>query len=71
MGVPQGGRRVSAPGAVDPVEAVAAAKIAEGRSVGEAVSFLTREERAAVLAAPKLFERLVALEGGGRGRNAA
>jgi membrane glycosyltransferase len=48
-------------GAVDPVEAVASAKIAEGRSLDEAVSFLSKEESAAVLAAPKLFERLVAL----------
>lgn len=48
-------------GRIDPVEAVAAAKIGEASSVSEALSFLTPEDRWAVLGAPVLLERLAAL----------
>ena len=50
-----------APGEVDPVEAVAAAKIGEAHSLDEALSYLGPEEQAATLASPKLFARLSAL----------
>jgi len=46
-------------GAVDAMEAVAFAKIAEARNPDEALAFLTRAEAAFVLASPDLFECLV------------
>jgi membrane glycosyltransferase len=45
-------------GQVDPLEAVAFARIAEAQSPEEAISFLTPAERAFVLASPDLFEVL-------------
>jgi membrane glycosyltransferase len=48
-------------GHVDPVMAVAAAKIAEARSVEEALSFLDHREQVTALATPELCERLAAL----------
>lgn len=53
-------------GAVDPVEAIATAKINEARTIDEALSFLTAPERAAVIATPDLIERLGELPAGGR-----
>ena len=50
-------------GDIDPVQATATVKIAEARTLDEAVSYLTPEERAAVLASPDLVERLGALSG--------
>jgi membrane glycosyltransferase len=41
--------------------AVAAAKIAEARSVEEALSFLDHREQVTALATPELCERLAAL----------
>ena len=48
-------------GHVDPVEVIAAAKIAQARSVEEALSFLDPREQATALATPELCERLAAL----------
>jgi len=48
-------------GHVDPVHALAAAKIAEAHSVEEALSFLDEREQLAALAMPELCERLAAL----------
>jgi membrane glycosyltransferase len=48
-------------GQVDPLEAMAIAKISEARSISEALSWLGREERAAVIGDPLLFERLARL----------
>ncbi len=48
-------------GAVDAVEALAIARIGEATSLPEAISFLSREERATVIATPALLERLGAL----------
>jgi membrane glycosyltransferase len=48
-------------GQVDPVEAVAAFKIAEARTLDEAIAYLGPEEQAFALATPSLFERLGAL----------
>ena len=48
-------------GEVDPLEAMAIAKISEARSISEALSWLGREERAAVIGDPLLLERLARL----------
>jgi membrane glycosyltransferase len=48
-------------GHIDPTEAIAAAKIAEARSVEEALSFLDSREQVTALATPELCERLAAL----------
>jgi membrane glycosyltransferase len=48
-------------GSIDPVEAVASAKIDDAHSVEEAVSYLARAEAAAVLATPALFQQLCGL----------
>ena len=48
-------------GQVDPVEAVTAFKIAEARTLDEAIAYLAPEEQAFALATPSLFERLGAL----------
>jgi membrane glycosyltransferase len=48
-------------GQVDPLEAMALAKIGEARSIPEALSWLGREERAAVIGDPQLLERLARL----------
>ena len=48
-------------GIIDPVEALAIAHIGEATSVPEAISFLSREEKATVIATPALIERLGAL----------
>ena len=48
-------------GQIDPVEAMAAAKIGEARSLDEALSYLGPEETAVTLASPALVERLGAL----------
>lgn len=48
-------------GEVDPLEAMAIAKISEARSISEALSWLGREERAAVIGDPHLLERLARL----------
>ncbi|MCX5514320.1 glucans biosynthesis glucosyltransferase MdoH [Kaistia algarum] len=48
-------------GHIDPIEAMAAAKIDEADNVEEAVSFMTSSERSMVLATPALLARLVAL----------
>jgi membrane glycosyltransferase len=48
-------------GHIDPVMAVAAAKIAEARSFEEALSFLDHREQVTALATPELCERLAAL----------
>ena len=48
-------------GHVDPVHALAAAKIAEAHSVEEALSFLDQGEQIAALDMPELYERLAAL----------
>jgi membrane glycosyltransferase len=48
-------------GDVHPVDATAALKIAEAHTVAEALSYLTPEEHAAVLASPDLVERLAKL----------
>lgn len=45
-------------GKVDPVAALAAAKIAEAETVDEAVGFLDSKERATVIATPRLVEAL-------------
>jgi membrane glycosyltransferase len=48
-------------GEVDPLEAMAIAKISEAHSIPEALSWLGREERAAVIGDPHLLERLARL----------
>ena len=48
-------------GEVEPLEAMAIAKISEARSIPEALSWLGREERAAVIGDPQLLERLARL----------
>ncbi len=48
-------------GAIDPVEAIAAAKIAEAETRVEAIGFLDRKERAIVLATPALLRRIASL----------
>jgi len=48
-------------GKIDPVEAQAIAKIQEADTIEEAVSFLTPQERATVMATPALLARLSAL----------
>ena len=48
-------------GEVDAVEAVAAAKVSEARSLAEALSWLKPEEQAAIIGAPHLLERLARL----------
>ena len=53
-------------GEVDPVEAVAAAKIGEARTLDEAISYLAPEERAIILATPSLIRRLGELANGSR-----
>ncbi len=50
-------------GDVNPVDATATMKIAQARTVDEAISYLTAEESAAVLASPDLVERLANLSG--------
>jgi membrane glycosyltransferase len=52
-------------GHIDPTEAMAAAKIAEARSVEEALSFLDSREQVTALATPELCERLAALPAAG------
>ncbi|WP_244669634.1 glucans biosynthesis glucosyltransferase MdoH [Kaistia sp. 32K] len=49
------------PGKVEAVEALSAAKIDDATSIAEAVSFLTPQERAMVMATPALLSRLSAL----------
>ncbi|WP_018183281.1 glucans biosynthesis glucosyltransferase MdoH [Kaistia granuli] len=51
------------PGKVEAVEALSAAKIDDAASIAEAVSFLTPQERAMVMATPALLSRLSALPG--------
>ena len=48
-------------GEVDPVEATATLKIAQARSLAEALSYLDPAERAITLATPELMEQLAAL----------
>ncbi|SON57568.1 Glucans biosynthesis glucosyltransferase H [Hartmannibacter diazotrophicus] len=48
-------------GAVDPVEAMAAAKIGEAESIREAATFLNAKEEAIVLATPRLLQAMAAL----------
>ena len=48
-------------GEVDPVEAIAAVKVGEASTITEALAWLKREERAAVMGAPHLLERLARL----------
>lgn len=48
-------------GHVDPLQALAAAKIADARTVEEALSFLDEREQVVALAMPELCERLAAL----------
>lgn len=45
-------------GQVNPVEATAAMKISEATSLNEAISFLTKQEKALVLGTPPLFQAL-------------
>jgi membrane glycosyltransferase len=52
---------VRARGRIDPVEALSAAKIDEAQTTSEAVSFMTPQERAMVLATPSLLDRLATL----------
>lgn len=51
-------------GVIDPVEALAAAKISEADTATEAVAFMTEKERAMVLATPFLLVRLAELPAG-------
>jgi membrane glycosyltransferase len=51
-------------GDVDPVEALAAAKIGEARTLDEALAYLRPDEQAFALATPALFERLSRLSQG-------
>jgi membrane glycosyltransferase len=55
-------------GHVDPVHALAAAKIAEAQTVEEALSFLDEGEQVVALAMPELCERLAALPASASGR---
>ena len=48
-------------GEIDPVEAVAAVKVGEARTIAEALAWLKREERTAIIGAPHLLERLARL----------
>ncbi|MBH0239564.1 glucans biosynthesis glucosyltransferase MdoH [Methylobrevis sp. L22] len=48
-------------GKIDPVEAMAAAKIADARTIDEAVSFLDKRESAILLGTPPLMEVLAGL----------
>ena len=48
-------------GEVDPVEAIAMAKINQARTLDEALSYLSPEERSVTLASPELVERLGAM----------
>jgi membrane glycosyltransferase len=50
-------------GKIEAVEALAAAKIEDAASISEAVSFMTPQERAMVMATPALISRLSALPG--------
>lgn len=50
-------------GKIEAVEALAAAKIEDAASISEAVSFMTPQERAMVMATPTLISRLSALPG--------
>jgi membrane glycosyltransferase len=45
-------------GEIDPVEAIAAAKLGEARTLDEALDYLGPDEQAVALATPALFERL-------------
>jgi membrane glycosyltransferase len=45
-------------GQVNPTVAIVEAKIAEAETVDEAISFLDRKERAALIATPRLIEGL-------------
>jgi membrane glycosyltransferase len=51
-------------GEVDPVEAIAAAKLGEARTLDEALAYLGPDEQAVALATPALFERLSLLSQG-------
>jgi len=51
-------------GEVDPVEALAAAKLGEARTLDEALAYLGPDEQAVTLATPHLFERLSLLSQG-------
>ena len=51
-------------GEVDPVEALAAAKLGEARTLDEALAYLGPDEQAVALATPHLFERLSLLSQG-------
>jgi membrane glycosyltransferase len=51
-------------GEVDPVEAIAAAKLGEARTLEEALAYLGPDEQAVALATPALFERLSLLSQG-------
>jgi membrane glycosyltransferase len=57
-------------GKVDPLAALAAAKIAEAETIEEAVSFLDSKERATVIATPRLVESLSRLPRAGIGAKA-
>jgi membrane glycosyltransferase len=45
-------------GEIDPIEAIAAAKLGEARTLDEALAYLGPDEQAVALATPALFERL-------------
>ncbi|MCX5494551.1 glucans biosynthesis glucosyltransferase MdoH [Kaistia dalseonensis] len=49
------------PGMIEAVEALSAAKIDDARTISEAVSFMTPQERAMVIATPSLLDRLASL----------
>ena len=51
-------------GEVDPIEALAAAKLGEARTLDEALAYLGPDEQAVALATPHLFERLSLLSQG-------
>ncbi len=48
-------------GKVDPIAALAAAKVAEAETIEEAISFLDSKERATLIATPRLVEALARL----------
>lgn len=48
------------PGRVDPVSALALAKVGEAETIAEAVSFLDAKERATLIATPRILEALAA-----------
>lgn len=48
------------PGRVDPVSALALAKVGEAATIAEAVSFLDAKERATLIATPRILEALAA-----------